>query len=1161
VDTVSNRQLRENATGDHMARALLLSILLLFSTACSDDEPAANADDSFSEEFEDDNISFNDAGVITRWYVVGRCPSACGSNVSCRQLTGSYYRWAACDCAPGFANLNIGYWSRKGNAIGGACVRCTACDENATSTGGCYVEQDTECACNEGYEGDGYTCTATDPCAIDNGGCHVNADCTATDEGNANCSCADGFEGNGLDCAWVDPCLTANGGCDANAACTSTDGEPGATCACADGFEGDGAVCTDIDECAVDGGGCSENATCTNTPGASMCMCNIGFAGDGVTCEAANAIITLADDCNLNQAIESANTNAGVGGCVAGNGTGDMIVVQGSPNLLLEAGSVTITEDLVIEGVSSRENVNFSPGPLAAEPNRLFVGEGVTVTMRRISIRGLLENKGTLILDDFEMSMNRRASDEFTKGGAIVNSGTIQGTNVLFGQNSASAGGAIHSTGTVTLTGAVFRRNDGLLFRGNNNRPDSLRGSGGAIDGGTVTIRDGLFDSNSVDGDPYSFCSYDAGVGSAIRASNVTLENVVFRENFDGSNGVVHAYTADLTNVVFEDNNTTNTYPCDRGGPPDSVGAVLVTRDAQVRRSSFVNNSGGAVQRNGGGHVTIDDSTISGNAWAFDIDAALRRSTVVDNPKLTLYGDAISAQNSIVDSDLGCRISRPFTSLGGNVLGGTSGCQFVDGADGAPDWPLVDGTYGPLQLQNERWVHPLLAGSAAIDSHECADLADGRGAARPQGALCDSGSYEYGPDCSGESCVCDSGTTGDGVVCTDLDECLDDRGGCIADASCDNVFGSRECTCAEGLWGNGVTACDTCSECREDQAEVTACAGRVNAECVDCPRGFRGDGPNCVDINECESDDHGCNANATCTNIEGGRTCACDEGYFGDGLSCTPCQVCGDNALELAQCDADTDAVCEQCPPGHRAVGLECQDIDECQDGLDCGQGATCVNNVGGYVCDCEADMSWHDGQGCQGCSVCDDPNAPEQIACAPGADTVCAACHPVCLSCDGVGPEGCTVCADGYEMRDGVCVDVNECAPSYVVNTGQRLQWQWAKNRCVSAGMKLAEPKTQDQLDALHAAANTSEPVWVGANGRSSNVGDYRWSDDSRVTFELLTWPNSDPAGKCIAKGRGAATLRTKWCTFDPYFYACETPAPCPGQACVNEPGSFRCE
>ena len=41
-----------------------------------------------------------------------------------------------------------------------------------------------------------------------------------------------------------------------------------------------------------------------------------------------------------------------------------------------------------------------------------------------------------------------------------------------------------------------------------------------------------------------------------------------------------------------------------------------------------------------------------------------------------------------------------------------------------------------------------------------------------------------------------------------------------------------------------------------------------------------------ADINECTSDIDNCDFNATCTNTPGNFTCACNQGYSGDGVMC-----------------------------------------------------------------------------------------------------------------------------------------------------------------------------------------------------------------------------------------------------------------------------------
>lgn len=41
-----------------------------------------------------------------------------------------------------------------------------------------------------------------------------------------------------------------------------------------------------------------------------------------------------------------------------------------------------------------------------------------------------------------------------------------------------------------------------------------------------------------------------------------------------------------------------------------------------------------------------------------------------------------------------------------------------------------------------------------------------------------------------------------------------------------------------------------------------------------------------LDVDECAGDNE-CHANAQCTNTLGGYTCACRDGYEGDGRNCT----------------------------------------------------------------------------------------------------------------------------------------------------------------------------------------------------------------------------------------------------------------------------------
>lgn len=59
--------------------------------------------------------------------------------------------------------------------------------------------------------------------------------------------------------------------------------------------------------------------------------------------------------------------------------------------------------------------------------------------------------------------------------------------------------------------------------------------------------------------------------------------------------------------------------------------------------------------------------------------------------------------------------------------------------------------------------------------------------------------------CSGTTCTCDTGWQGDGLTCTDVNECMTNNGGCDQNAACFNTEGGRNCGCNTGFVGDGVT--------------------------------------------------------------------------------------------------------------------------------------------------------------------------------------------------------------------------------------------------------------------------------------------------------------------------------------------------------------------
>ena len=154
----------------------------------------------------------------------------------------------------------------------------------------------------------------------------------------------------------------------------------------------------------------------------------------------------------------------------------------------------------------------------------------------------------------------------------------------------------------------------------------------------------------------------------------------------------------------------------------------------------------------------------------------------------------------------------------------------------------------------------------------------------------------------GFNCTCIAGYFGDGFECLDSDECAEGPittaadiedptygvNNCHADAACINVVGDYNCTCNDGYVGNGVQCSDfdECADANDNDCDVNAecdnIIGSYNCTCLDgwTGSGFDGD---CVDLNECEGEGTGndCDAvNGYCVNKEGKYKCRCNDGFF-----------------------------------------------------------------------------------------------------------------------------------------------------------------------------------------------------------------------------------------------------------------------------------------
>jgi len=505
--------------------------------------------------------------------------------------------------------------------------------------------------------------------------------------------------------------------------------------------------------------------------------------------------------CTLIDAIESANTNAAVGGCPSGDQGADTIEL--TTNVLLEevnnseygpTGLPVVRSEILIRGGGHRidaEQPKSFCGDIADCFRILAVAPGgdSTLTLRNTTITGgeiegdgagvLLGEGATLHLLSSRVRSNRMARSSGNGAGiwAGANSTVVLESSQIAYNDGGSQGGGVFVGSNATLV--VDRSRIG------GNYADYGRSNGGGIfadTGSSVVITNSLIDDNHTDSYPVDGSGggiFFKGEMLAVRGSTI-IDNHAYQ--LGGGIYILPGSTAVISNTTISGN-----IGRERGGGI-AVNGELRLIDSTVSEnktdfSDFSRPGGGGIRASGSSRVTLMNTTLVGNesirgdsqdrgggllADEFS-DVTVINSTfsnnytdgdgggihVRDDARVTVLHSTL-VNNAAKDGGANFRSAvvpggaRVLSSVivGGDCLGTISdGDNNFTDSPGCPGSPIVSGVDIDPTLTNNGGpteTHALLPGSVAINGGtDCPLETDQRRFARDD-RICDSGSFEFG---------------------------------------------------------------------------------------------------------------------------------------------------------------------------------------------------------------------------------------------------------------------------------------------------------------------------------------------------------------------------------------------------------------------------------
>ncbi|RMH74241.1 MAG: hemolysin [Cyanobacteria bacterium J007] len=357
-------------------------------------------------------------------------------------------------------------------------------------------------------------------------------------------------------------------------------------------------------------------------------------------------------------------------------------------------------------------------------------------------------------------------------GGAILmwSEGDLTIENSEFSNNRGASGGAINNLlSNLTIDNSRFINNDSTAGA------SGAGGYGGAIytdgasanylaDSGTIAIRNSHFEGNKGAGQGGALFLYVYGEDRVVVEDSQIINNEVVK------NSVGHAYGGGIRqgNGQFSLRNTTiaNNRAHSQGG------GLWIGEQApsEIVNSTFSGNTAAddTNQEGLGGAITFNNtdtsaSSIVNTTIAYNHAAGHGGAVWAGNQPITTT-NSIYAYNSAGNPwDIRQHTGRELIDGGNNIQYPPKNPSNPDDANITANVTLVDPQLGALQELNGALVHPLLAGSPAIDAGSSVTglTADQLGVARSDGQI-DIGSFEFvGPTITPDNSDSLSGTFGD----------------------------------------------------------------------------------------------------------------------------------------------------------------------------------------------------------------------------------------------------------------------------------------------------------------------------------------------------------------------------------------------------------------